>query len=179
MRRLQPQVVITFDPLGAYGHPDHVAICQLATAAAVAAADPRLEGGTPHAIAKLYYRASAAPELAAYQEAFRTLTMTVDGVLREAAPWPGWSLSAMIDTHAHWPTVWKAVSCHESQIAAYERLKHLSTEHHAALWGRQSFYRALSTVNGGRAQETDLFEGLRESTREPARNAPRARTEEA
>jgi len=31
-----------------------------------------------------------------------------------------------------------------------------------ALWGTQSFYRAMSTVNGGRAKETDLFEGIRE-----------------
>ena len=68
----------------------------------------------------------------------------------------------MIDTRAVWPTVWRAVSCHESQIAAYERLRELSPEHHEALWGRQSFYRVFSTVNGGRARETDLFEGMRE-----------------
>jgi hypothetical protein len=36
----------------------------------------------------------------------------------------------------------------------------LTPEHHAALWGRQSFYRAFSRVNGGRAVETDLFEGI-------------------
>ena len=36
----------------------------------------------------------------------------------------------------------------------------LSPEHHEALWGSQSFYRAVSTVNGGRARETDLFEGI-------------------
>jgi len=41
-------------------------------------------------------------------------------------------------------------------------LKSLSPEHHEALWGTQSFYRAMSTVNGGRAKETDLFEGIRE-----------------
>ena len=43
----------------------------------------------------------------------------------------------------------------------FERLKNLDAEHHRALWGTQEFYRALSTVNGGRSQETDLFEGLR------------------
>ena len=61
-----------------------------------------------------------------------------------------------------WPTVWKAISCHDSQVTAYEGLKSLSPEHHEALWGTQSFYRAMSTVNGGRAKETDLFEGIRE-----------------
>src|SRR4051812_25659316 len=40
IRRIRPQVVTTFDPSGAYGHPDHIAICQFTTAATVAAADP-------------------------------------------------------------------------------------------------------------------------------------------
>ena len=65
-----------------------------------------------------------------------------------------------IDTSDLWPTVWRAVSCHESQLAAYERLKDLAPEHHRTLWGQQSFYRVFSTVNGGRARETDLFEGV-------------------
>src|SRR5829696_5716029 len=39
LRRIRPDVVITFGPDGAYGHPDHIAICQFTTAAVVAAAD--------------------------------------------------------------------------------------------------------------------------------------------
>ena len=39
LRRLRPDVVITFGPDGAYGHPDHIAISQFTTAAIVAAAD--------------------------------------------------------------------------------------------------------------------------------------------
>ena len=39
LRRVRPDVVITFDPNGAYGHPDHIAICQFTTAAVLAAAD--------------------------------------------------------------------------------------------------------------------------------------------
>src|SRR5262249_31486815 len=38
-RRFRPQVVVTFAPDGAYGHPDHVAMSQFTTAAVVAAAD--------------------------------------------------------------------------------------------------------------------------------------------
>ena len=40
IRRVQPDVVVTFGPDGAYGHPDHIAISQFTTAAIVAAADP-------------------------------------------------------------------------------------------------------------------------------------------
>lgn len=37
----------------------------------------------------------------------------------------------------------------------------LDKEDHRLLWGVQQYYRALSLVNGGRARERDLFEGLR------------------
>jgi LmbE family N-acetylglucosaminyl deacetylase len=40
LRRVRPQVVITFGPDGAYGHPDHIAIGQLTAAAIACAADP-------------------------------------------------------------------------------------------------------------------------------------------
>jgi LmbE family N-acetylglucosaminyl deacetylase len=162
LRRVRPDVVVTFGPDGAYGHPDHVAISQITTAAAVAAADPsfRGDGDRAHAIAKLYYIAWPDATWAAYQEAFRRLVSTVDGVERQAVPWADWAITTVIDTREFWPTVWRAVSCHESQVSAYERLTHLQPEHHEALWGWQSFYRVFSTVNGGRARETDLFEGI-------------------
>jgi LmbE family N-acetylglucosaminyl deacetylase len=38
IRRIRPQVVLTFDPYGVYGHPDHIAISQFTLAAVVAAA---------------------------------------------------------------------------------------------------------------------------------------------
>ncbi len=164
IRRIRPQVVVTFAPDGGYGHPDHIAISQFAAAAIVAAADPRHEAGVPpapHAVSKFYYMAWPAGPWAAYQEAFKKLTCQVDGVERQAEPWPDWAITTVIDTSAEWPTVWKAVTCHDSQVAGYQRLRELSPEHHQALWGKQYFYRVFSTVNGGRRRETDLFEGLR------------------
>ena len=165
VRRVRPQVVVTFAHEGGYGHPDHIAISQLTTAAMVAAADPahdpRDDGPEPHGVSKLYYMAWPEAAMAAYQAAFKKLTSTVDGVEREAQPWPDWAITTIVDTRAHWPTVWRAVSCHDSQVANYSRLAELAPEHHEGLWGRQYFYRAFSRVNGGRRPETDLFEGLR------------------
>jgi LmbE family N-acetylglucosaminyl deacetylase len=160
LRRVRPDVVLTFGPDGAYGHPDHVAISQFATAAIPAAA---LAGpdGPSHLVKKLYYIAWSSSLWSAYQEAFKKLTSQVDGVERQAVPWADWEITTVIDTRAVWPAVWRAVSCHESQMAGFEKLKGLSPEHHEALWGSQSFYRVMSQVNGGRTLETDLFEGLR------------------
>lgn len=183
IRRVRPQVVITFDPYGAYGHPDHIAISQQTAAAVVAAADPgypagpapragdeagddaaageRASGaGSHHRVDKLYYVAWDEPTWAAYQAAFKTLTSTVDGEERRVIPWPRWSITTRIDTRGHQETVWEAVRCHETQMAIYGRLAELGPEHHAALWDTQTFYRAMSTVNGGREPETDLFEGI-------------------
>jgi len=163
VRRIRPHVIITFAQDGGYGHPDHIAICQFASAAAVRAADPTHAAGglAPHAAAKLYYMAWGAGHMVAYQEAFKTLTSKVDGVERAANPWPEWMLTTAVDTRVFWPTVWKAVQCHESQIGNFSKLKDLSPENHEAIWGRATFYRAFSTANGGRARETDVFEGLR------------------
>jgi LmbE family N-acetylglucosaminyl deacetylase len=166
IRRARPQVLLTFPPDGAYGHPDHIAISQLATAAIVAAADPRyatgrgLDLGRPHAVSKLYYLAWSEQTWAAYQAAFKKLVATVDGVERQATAWPDWAITTVIDTRPWWPIVWRAASCHESQVGAYSALKSLTPDQHEALWGSLSFYRAFSLVNGGRRRESDLFEGV-------------------
>lgn len=187
LRRVRPHVVVTFGPDGAYGHPDHIAICQATSAALVAAADPGHVGihaggveaaggaeeaqamgaegsagaGAPHVVSKLYYLAWSADIWAAYQAALKRLVTVVDGEERQAQPWPDWAITAWVDTRDHWRTVWRAVQCHETQMSIYASLGDLPPEHHAALWGRQQFYRALSLVNGGPERETDLFEGLR------------------
>ncbi len=172
IRRVRPQVVITFGPDGAYGHPDHIAICQFTTAAIVAAADPeRPLAGAPIAVPKLYYMVSTQAEWQAYQRAFKRLVSVTDGIERVAQPWPDWQITTWIDTRAEWETVWRAVQCHDSQVAGYRRLAEMSPEDHEALWGTETYYRAFSTVNGGRARERDLFEGLRGDSARAAREA--------
>jgi LmbE family N-acetylglucosaminyl deacetylase len=161
MRRIRADVVITFGPDGAYGHPDHIAISQLTCAAVVAAADPRFGEGGAHRASKLYFLAWPPRIWDLYQSVFKRLVSVVDGVERQASAWPEWSLTTRLDARPHWRTAWRAIRCHRTQLAAYERLDELTPEQHEVLWGDQHFYRVLSTVNGGRALETDLFAGIR------------------
>ena len=169
IRRIQPHVIVTFGPEGGYGHPDHIAVSQFTTAANVCAADagyhiddgPQADSPSPHFVAKLHYLAWRNNKWEAYQAAFRKLTSMVDGVERQASPWPDWAVTTEIDTSAFWPIVWKAVCCHQTQMSVYERLEDLTEEQQMSLWGSQEFYRAYSLVNGGRNLEIDLFEGLR------------------
>lgn len=164
IRKHRPDVVVTFDPLGAYGHPDHIAICQFTTAAAVCAADPGYRGANgaqPHRISKLYYMATSERLAREYQAIFGDLVMCIDGVERRGMWMPDWAITTRVDASAHWRRVWQAVLCHQTQIPGLEVLRTVPQEKHEYLWGTQEFYRAYSTVNGGRGTEYDLFVGLR------------------
>ncbi|MGH2621804.1 MAG: PIG-L family deacetylase [Anaerolineales bacterium] len=57
IRRIKPQVVITFDPAGGYGHPDHIATHQATVEAFQAAGDSSRfpEAGPPFIPQKLYF----------------------------------------------------------------------------------------------------------------------------
>ncbi len=163
MRRLKPDVMLTFDPWGAYGHPDHIAICQLTTAAITRSTDAAFKTDhPPHVVSKLYYRVGTKAELDIYEEAMGKLVMGVDGVERRGIGWPDWAITTRIDTADYWPQVWEAVACHQTQLPGYQSLRALPEDRQRVLWGMQAFYRVHSLVNGGRQRETDLFEGLRE-----------------
>lgn len=163
IRQIRPQVIVTFDVNGLYGHPDHIAISQLTTAAILHAAAPHFRDATnaePYCVSKLYYIALSQQQLAAYQQAFGKLVMQVDGIHRKAFGWEPWAITTRIDAREHWQKVWQAVSCHQSQLANFQFLDQQPVEVHEQLWGYQTYYRAFSIVNGGRKVETDLFEGL-------------------
>jgi LmbE family N-acetylglucosaminyl deacetylase len=134
IRRVRPQVLVTLPPYGSDGHPDHVAVSQLATAAVLRAADMSYcaESGPPHVAAKLYFMVWTREMWDAYQAGFGLPRFMGD-----------------------------AVQCHRSQLSGLEGIALLDEADHRLLWGVQRYYRALSLVNGGRARERDLFEGLR------------------
>ena len=89
------------------------------------------------------------------------LVMNINGQVRRAMGWENWAVTTWVDTAAYWQQVWQAVSCHQTQLPGYQVLKNLPPEHHQNLWGCQSYYRAMSLVNGVSQGETDLFAGLR------------------
>jgi len=178
VRRVRPQVVVTFGPDGAYGHPDHVAISQLATTAIACAADSNYDEGEaePHRVAKVYYRIWTAAEEARYEAVFGRVTIDVDGERRGAVSWPDWAVTTRLDTTASWSAVRAAVSCHRSQIGGISALTTLAPEAHRALWGTEHFYRVMSTVGSSHGIEDDLFAGLRSGSARPAAGSTEAGT---
>ncbi len=64
IRDLKPQVIITFNKYGGYGHPDHIAIQRATTEAFRLAGDPAYATGqTPYQPQKLYYTSISARQV--------------------------------------------------------------------------------------------------------------------
>jgi len=164
IRRIRPQVVVTFGPDGAYGHPDHIALSQFTNAALVCAADQNFidsDGQPKHRVMKFYYMVDSVDIVGAANEAFGGISMEIDGVTRHHVGWQDWQVTTRLDNKASMEKVRKAIHCHKSQLPGYGPISEWSLDDLEKIFGVGYFYRAYSLVNSGRKVETDLFEGLR------------------
>jgi LmbE family N-acetylglucosaminyl deacetylase len=165
IRKIKPQVVVTFTPDGNYGHPDHIAIGQFTSAAIVCAADSSYqdpENLLSHRVSKLYYMVDGENFINLISPFMNDMTFPVDDQLRGEFPWKEWMITTRIDMAAHCGTAWRAIQCHQSQLPSLGALAEMPEESASAVLAMQgTFYRAFSLVNGGRNVESDLFEGLR------------------
>ncbi|HEX5569656.1 MAG TPA: N-acetyl-1-D-myo-inositol-2-amino-2-deoxy-alpha-D-glucopyranoside deacetylase [Streptomyces sp.] len=85
IREVRPQVLVTYDPEGGYGHPDHIQAHRVAMRAVELAADPAYRGGPgvpgePHRIGRVYWNCAARSVV---QEGFARLRALGGG------PFPG------------------------------------------------------------------------------------------
>ena len=165
IRRIMPQVVLTFPPDGNYGHPDHIAVGQLTSASIVCAADASYqdaENFAPHRVSKLYYMVDSESFIKLVAPFIGDLTFPVDDQLRGEVPWKDWMITTRIDMGAHCESAWRGIQCHRSQLPTLGLLAEMHEDAGVAVLAMQgTFYRAYSLVNGGRKIETDLFAGLR------------------
>ncbi len=163
IRQFRPQVVVTFDPHGVYGHPDHIAICQITSAAIVmAAAEQEPHDLPPHAVSKLYYLADTPVMFDRYQAIFGEIMMEIDGVVRAGKPWEEWEITTRIDCSAQWAAIWRAVACHQTQLPELQGMLALPLAEKKSLWSEQTLYRVFSRVPVVNGVERDIFAGLRQ-----------------
>ncbi|MER6949713.1 N-acetyl-1-D-myo-inositol-2-amino-2-deoxy-alpha-D-glucopyranoside deacetylase [Nonomuraea sp. NPDC000554] len=176
IREVRPQVLVTYDENGFYGHPDHIQAHRVARRAFELAATPGFGEGEPWQIAKFYHTAVARSVMSRTAEALREADVTfitedVDDMPfgspdREittevdARPWVGNKLEAM-RAHATQITVdapWFALSNNVGQEA-------LGVEHFILASGvpgpAMPGPPAESGGIGGPAdRENDLFSGI-------------------
>jgi LmbE family N-acetylglucosaminyl deacetylase len=164
IRDIRPQVALSFGPEGAYGHPDHIAISQFSHAACMRAGENSFKDSNAqlsYIVCKFYYMVIAKELAVNYAKVFGDIRMNIDGADRTVTTWEDWAYTTIIDGSNYWRTVLDAVNCHQSQTAIYGDLGKLSEEESMKLWGKRTYYRSYSLVNGGRKLETDLFDGIR------------------
>jgi LmbE family N-acetylglucosaminyl deacetylase len=165
IRRIMPQVVVTFPPDGNYGHPDHISVGQFTSAAVICAADADyqdLENFAPHRVSKLYYMVDSENFIHLVAPFIGDMSFAVDDQLRGEVAWKEWMITTCIDMADHCRIAWGAIQCHQSQLPSLGLLAEIHEDAAVPILAMQgTFYRAFSLVNGGRELETDLFEGIR------------------
>jgi len=71
-------------------------------------------------------------------------------------------ITTRIEMAEHCFAAWRAIQCHQSQLATLGALAEMHPDAATAVLAMQgTFYRAFSLVNSGREVESDLFAGIR------------------
>jgi N-acetyl-1-D-myo-inositol-2-amino-2-deoxy-alpha-D-glucopyranoside deacetylase len=168
IRQLNPQVVITFDPKGGYGHPDHIMAHKAAVEAFRAAADAnrfpeQLAGGLhPYQPEKLYYFGFTQSMVKRFQEAIREAGMETD--LEQLDPeefgMPDEAVTTVLDVRAYGHKKEKAAAQHRTQIQGPDPFAWLPGDMKEAFLSTEYLMRAEPPTTPGEPEETDLFAGI-------------------
>ena len=165
MREVRPQVVISYDDVGGYGHPDHIQAHRVTVAAFDAAADPGRypDAGEPWIPSKLYETAIPVSVLRAGYDALRELG--------DAAPFgiadpdeltfgtPDEQVTTVIDGREQLPAKLAAMRAHRTQISVDGPFFALSNNIGQGAFGME-YYRLARGVAPTDGPETDLFQNL-------------------
>ncbi|GAA3823533.1 N-acetyl-1-D-myo-inositol-2-amino-2-deoxy-alpha-D-glucopyranoside deacetylase [Streptomyces phyllanthi] len=179
IREVRPQVLVTYDPNGGYGHPDHIQTHRVAMRAADLAAEPdfRPELGDPWEIAKVYWnrvpRSVAIEGFARLREALaepRGLPFTkIASVIDIPGVVDDWIVTTEIDGSAFASAKAAAMRAHATQIAVAEPFFALSNELAQPLFTTE-YYELVRGRREGGGRETDLFEGVEGNVSATGRN---------
>ncbi len=171
VRRVRPQVIVTHDQYGGYGHPDHIMCCTVTTAAFNMAGDAAyvLTGGDgdlpPFQPQKLYYPAFGKGFLKWAVRILRLLRKdptkfgrNQDIDLAEISTWET-PVHARIRVADHLATKERASQAHESQYSGGPSFMRVIPGFlRKRMLGRESFTRVFPAPGG--EIETDLFAGV-------------------
>ena len=169
IREVQPQVIVTFNKYGGYGHPDHIAIQQATTEAFNLAGDASyITGGQePYQAQKLYYSSIPATFLKVMLFFLKLRGMDTkrmgtnqdinfDAVVENIEP-----THAKVDISDYLDEWDKASACHKSQGGGgggfFGRFPKWTQK---MVRGKQGFTRVYPAPLSDRSDETDLFENV-------------------
>ncbi len=169
IREIRPQVLVTYDENGGYGHPDHVQAHRVAMYGSLLAAVPsyRPDLGAAWDVAKIYWNAMSESRM---REGLRQLRDKGDVTTFEGmdpdGPLPSFTLpdewlTTEIDANDYVEQKLAAMAAHATQIALDGPFFAFSNNVGNQVWGTE-FYRLVKGRAGGGAigLETDVFAGV-------------------
>ncbi|MGW3104176.1 N-acetyl-1-D-myo-inositol-2-amino-2-deoxy-alpha-D-glucopyranoside deacetylase [Streptomyces sp. NPDC001100] len=160
IREVRPQVLVTYDPDGGYGHPDHIQAHRVAMRAAELAAD------AGQSIAKVYWnrvpRTVVEEGFARLRDALPELPFAATAAVNDV---PGvvddGRITTAIDGTEYAAAKTAAMRAHATQIeVAPDDPYFVLSNYLAQPILTTEYYELVKGEAGGPAPETDLFEGL-------------------
>lgn len=174
IREEGPQVLVTYDEQGNYGHPDHVRAHQLTVAAFNAAGDAAAYSadafGAPHAPDRLYFVVFGRGRVAAFNQA-----LAVAGIAAPPSALAGATagphdppfgvddarVTTVVDVSAYLHVKRAALAAHRTQLGPDHWLLRLPDDLARRHWSVETFERAAGPPAAQPGElETDLFAGL-------------------
>jgi N-acetyl-1-D-myo-inositol-2-amino-2-deoxy-alpha-D-glucopyranoside deacetylase len=169
IREVRPQVLVTYDQFGGYGHPDHIQAHRVATYATTLAAVPsyRKDLGEPWEIAKVYWSANSESRMRAGLRRLRESgdTETFGGMEPDGDLGPFVTADELISTRIDGTDFidqkMAALAAHRSQVST-DGPFFAGAESGHSLWAEEFFRIAKGRPGdlGPDGFETDLFAGL-------------------
>ena len=166
IRRQRPEVMTAYDPYGGYGHPDHIQVHRVGTAAFFGAADvgrfPLADGEQAWMPSKLYWSTWPRSRM---KERVQRAVANGEIPAEEAEAEPAYGtldahITTVIDVTAHVDQKFEAILAHVTQIRADSWVRQMSPDDRLRGFGSETFVRVFSLVDGP-AAEPDLFADLR------------------
>ncbi len=169
VRRHKPQVLLTFDPNGGYGHPDHIKIHQAALMAYFVAGDARIfpeqiskEDLQPWTPLKLYWGAFSRSTFQRFAEMAEKAGAEVSVPIREFIKrgTPDEAITTRIDVAEFVDLKIRALSCHASQMDPNSMWSKIPERVRQEGMKVETLIRAESRVAPIDGIENDLFAGI-------------------
>ena len=172
IREMRPHVVVTYDPDGGYGHPDHIQT-HVVTTAAVAAAGTDEYPGTPWSVPKFYWTVIARSAFTAGWKAVGPGDLRDEWIVPASdgdnsafsqLGFPDDEIDAVIDDPDALPAKIAALRAHATQLTVGPTGRTLALSNNIALpiMAREHYILAAGTAGDrdDRGWESDLLAGV-------------------
>ena len=165
IRQVRPHVVVTYDPDGGYGHPDHIQAHRVTTEAVAASAGSDYPG-EPWQVPKFYWTVISKPAMGAALESLKDVPDDWVRVTIDVVPfgYPDDKIDAVVEADEHLPAKIAAMRAHATQVTVADNGRSFALSNKIALpLAAEEHYILVSGEPGDRDHrgwETDLLAGL-------------------